>query len=126
MISGEVDVFESLTVAECQRFEIGIDQIVAAGDVDRVLVVADRIIDWFGPRLVIELELKPAVVVDCSKDIISDVDGDVEVNKGMLVVLCMNKPKYIRMVNAHHSHIGAATHAALLYDVGYLIDDVHE
>lgn len=30
------------------------------------------------------------------------------------------------MANTHHAHVGAATNSTLLYDVGYLIDDVHE
>src|SRR5689334_20508949 len=38
----------------------------------------------------------------------------------------MNKAEDIRMADAHHSHVGAATYSTLLYDIGYLIDDVHE
>ena len=81
MISSEIGVFESLAVAESQRFEIGIHRMVVDGNVDRIVGFADRIIDRLCPGLVIKLELKPIVVVDCSKEPVSDVDRDVEVNK---------------------------------------------
>src|SRR5215213_267552 len=38
----------------------------------------------------------------------------------------MNKAEDVGMADAHHSHIGATAYSTLLYDVGYLIDDVHE
>src|SRR5689334_11801213 len=44
----------------------------------------------------------------------------------MLVVLRVNKAKNVRMRYAHHAHVGSPSNAALLYDLGDLVDDVHE
>ncbi len=44
----------------------------------------------------------------------------------MLIVLRVNEPQNVRVRNAHHSHVRAASHASLLHDIGDLVDDVHE
>src|ERR1044072_2133848 len=44
----------------------------------------------------------------------------------MLIVLSVNEAKDVRMRDAHHSHVCTTTHTTLLYDISYLIDDVHE
>src|SRR4051812_34326059 len=44
----------------------------------------------------------------------------------MLIILRVNETQHIGMSDTHHSHIGAASHASLLHDIGNLIHDVHE
>src|SRR5215213_6922113 len=38
----------------------------------------------------------------------------------------MDEAQHVRMRNAHHAHVRAASHAALLHNVRHLVDDVHE
>src|SRR3954465_3761380 len=44
----------------------------------------------------------------------------------MLIILRVNETQHIRMSDTHHSHVRAASDAALLHDIGNLIHDVHE
>src|SRR5215212_449584 len=44
----------------------------------------------------------------------------------MLIVLGMDEAQHVRMRDAHHAHVCTATYAALLHDISYLVNDVHE
>ena len=88
--------------------------------------VAYRILNRFSPGFAVKLELKPFLFVNCLQELVSDVDRDVEVGKRVLIVLGMNETQHVRMRDAHHAHVGAATDATLLHDISHLIDDVHE
>ena len=44
----------------------------------------------------------------------------------MLIVLRVNEAQHVRMRDAHHAHVSATAHTALLHCVGRRVEDIHE
>lgn len=94
--------------------------------VDGVRAVLHGVEDGLFPRLVVEGELIPLLIIHGGEELVRHRHGDVEVGQGVLVVLGVDEAEQVRVVNPHDAHVRAAPDAALLHRVGRRVKDVHE
>ncbi len=57
---------------------------------------------------------------DGGEKVVRDVDRDIEVNEGVLIILGVDIPESVWVGDSHHSHIRAAANSTLFHDIGYL------
>src|SRR5262245_34693648 len=81
---------------------------------------------WLLPGLAVELRLKPSTAIHRIHEQVSNGNGNIKVREACLVILRVNKTQNVRMRNTQDAHVRTAPDAALLNDLGRLVDDVHE
>ena len=78
------------------------------------------------PRIVLKFRLKPRSAINRIHEKVSYSYRNIEIRQACLIVLRVNKPQNIWVRDRENAHVCTAANAALLHDLGRLIDDIHE